>query len=75
MCFYFLEVLFGVYVRTVTREVIGSGHQVESCNISIRLYKVIHSPPVPFSRVICRFQLLFLLGCLLDGDIGNYSAV
>ena len=53
----------------------GSGHQVESCGISIRLCKGIRSPPVPSSRVICRYQLLFLLGCLLDGDMGNYSAV
>ena len=76
MCFCCLGVLFGVYVQTVTRGVMGSGHQVvESCGISIRLCKGIRSPLVPFSRVICRYQLLFLLGCLLDGDMGNYSAV
>ena len=75
MCFCCLEVLFGVYVQTVTRGVMGSGHPVESCDTSIRLCKGIHSPPVPFSRVICRFQSLFLLGCLLNGDMENYSVV
>ena len=75
MRFCCLGLLFGVYVQTVTRGVMGSGHQVESCGIFIRLCKSICSPPVPFSRVVCRYQLLFLLGCLLDGDMGNYSAV
>ena len=59
----------------VTRGVMGPGHQVELCYISIRLCKGIHSPPVLFSRVICRFQLLFLLDCLLYGDMENCSIV
>ena len=67
--------LCGVHVKTVTHWVMESGHQVELCDVSIGLCKGIHSPPVPFSRVICRFQMLFLLGCLLDGDMENCSVV
>ena len=37
MCFCCLGVLFGVYVQTVTRRVMGSGHHVESCDTSTRL--------------------------------------
>ena len=75
-CLLFLSPLVSFLVK-VTIWVFGLqyGHQVESCGISIRLCKGICSPPVPFSRVICRYQLLFPLGCLLDGDMGNYSAV
>ena len=63
------------FIQIATPGVMGSSHQVESCNISIRLCKGIHCPLVPSSRVICRFQLLFLLGCLLDGGIENCIAV
>ena len=40
---------FGVSFQTVTRGVAGSGHQVESCDISIKLCKGIYSPLVPSS--------------------------
>ena len=64
-------VLFGVYVQTLIHVVMELDHQVEFFGISIGLCMGIHPPPAPSSRVFCRFQLIFLLGCLLDGDMGT----
>ena len=75
VCFCCLEVLFGVYVQTLIHGVMGSAHQVELCDTFIRLCKGIHFLLLPSSRVICRFQLLFLLGCFLDGGMEICSAV
>ena len=77
MCLCRLGVLFRVYVQTVTRGVIGSDLFTKwGCAIYLlRLCKGIHCPPVPFSRVICRFQLLFLLGCVLDGGVEKCGAM
>ena len=65
----------GVYVQTLIHGVMGLDHQVELFGISIGLCMGIHPLIVPSSRVFCRFRLIFLLGCLLDGDMWNYSTV
>lgn len=47
----------------------------ELFGIFIKKRKVIHFLLLPSSRMICRFRLLFLLGCSLDGAMDSYIAV